>query len=113
MKILLVEDEQRLAAVVKDGLRAEGFEADLAEDLRRAGARIGAWHGRLALSPDAPVPAGPGGPCVPCLPWGPAVITSTTRVSLTTGVAAAPMPTVSISSRRSIFWPSARCRPSI
>lgn len=38
-------------------LAAEGFEADLAEDLRRAGARIGAWHGRLALSPDAPVAA--------------------------------------------------------
>lgn len=35
-------------------LAAEGFEADLAEDLRRAGARIGAWHGRLALSPDPP-----------------------------------------------------------
>ena len=34
-------------------LAAEGFEADLAEDLRRAGARITAWHGRLALSPDA------------------------------------------------------------
>jgi 23S rRNA (cytidine2498-2'-O)-methyltransferase len=38
-------------------LAAEGFEADLAEDLRRAGARITAWHGRLALSPDPPVPA--------------------------------------------------------
>ncbi len=32
MKILLVEDEQRLAAVVKDGLRAEGFEADIVSD---------------------------------------------------------------------------------
>lgn len=35
-------------------LAAEGFEADLAEELRRAGARIAAWHGRLALSPDPP-----------------------------------------------------------
>jgi len=32
VKILLVEDEQRLAAVVKDGLRAEGFEADIVSD---------------------------------------------------------------------------------
>ena len=38
-------------------LAAEGFEADLAEDLRRGGARIATWHGRLAISPDAPVPA--------------------------------------------------------
>ncbi|WP_198368719.1 SAM-dependent methyltransferase [Roseomonas rosulenta] len=38
-------------------LAAEGFEADLAEELRRAGASIAAWHGRLALSPDAPVAA--------------------------------------------------------
>jgi 23S rRNA (cytidine2498-2'-O)-methyltransferase len=38
-------------------LAAEGFEADLAEDLRRAGARLSAWHGRLALSPDPPVSA--------------------------------------------------------
>ena len=37
-------------------LAAEGFEADLAEELRRAGRRVSAWHGRLALSPD---PAGP------------------------------------------------------
>jgi len=36
-------------------LAAEGFEAELAEELRRAGARVSAWHGRLALSPDAPV----------------------------------------------------------
>lgn len=35
-------------------LAAEGFERDLEEDLRRAGARIAAWHGRLALSPDPP-----------------------------------------------------------
>jgi 23S rRNA (cytidine2498-2'-O)-methyltransferase len=38
-------------------LAAEGFEADLAEELRRAGASIAAWHGRLALSPEPPVPA--------------------------------------------------------
>lgn len=38
-------------------LAAEGFEPDLAEELRRAGRRIGAWHGRLALSPDPPGPA--------------------------------------------------------
>ena len=35
-------------------LAAEGFEPDLAEELRRAGGRIAAWHGRLALSPDPP-----------------------------------------------------------
>jgi 23S rRNA (cytidine2498-2'-O)-methyltransferase len=38
-------------------LGAAGFEAELAEDLRRAGATIAAWHGRLALSPDPPVDA--------------------------------------------------------
>lgn len=38
-------------------LAAEGFEAELAEELRRAGAGIAAWHGRLALSPDPPMPA--------------------------------------------------------
>jgi 23S rRNA (cytidine2498-2'-O)-methyltransferase len=38
-------------------LAAPGFEAELAEDLRRAGARLLAWHGRLALSPDPPVAA--------------------------------------------------------
>lgn len=38
-------------------LAAEGFEAELAEDLRRRGARLSAWHGRLALSPDPPVAA--------------------------------------------------------
>jgi 23S rRNA (cytidine2498-2'-O)-methyltransferase len=38
-------------------LAAEGFEAELAEELRRAGRRIAAWHGRLALSPDRPGPA--------------------------------------------------------
>ena len=35
-------------------LAAEGFEGDLAEELRRAGCSVSAWHGRLALSPDAP-----------------------------------------------------------
>jgi len=38
-------------------LAAEGFEAELAEELRRAGARLQDWHGRLALSPDAPIAA--------------------------------------------------------
>ncbi|WP_243634593.1 SAM-dependent methyltransferase [Roseicella frigidaeris] len=37
-------------------LAAEGFEAPLAEELRRAGRRIAAWHGRLALSPEPPAP---------------------------------------------------------
>ncbi|MCK8785832.1 hypothetical protein M0638_15745 [Roseomonas sp. NAR14] len=35
-------------------LAAEGFEAELAEELARAGRRIAGWHGRLALSPDPP-----------------------------------------------------------
>lgn len=35
-------------------LAAEGFERDLAEELRRGGIRVTAWHGRLALSPDPP-----------------------------------------------------------
>lgn len=35
-------------------LAAEGFEAELAEELRRAGRRVEGWHGRLALSPDPP-----------------------------------------------------------
>lgn len=38
-------------------LADEGFEAELAEELRRAGCRISAWHGRLALSRDAPARA--------------------------------------------------------
>ncbi|WP_137179364.1 SAM-dependent methyltransferase [Roseomonas sp. AR75] len=38
-------------------LAAEGFEAELVEELRRSGRRIAAWHGRLALSPDPPGPA--------------------------------------------------------
>lgn len=35
-------------------LAAEGFEAQLAAELRRAGVAVTAWHGRLALSPDPP-----------------------------------------------------------
>ncbi|MFN6954251.1 MAG: SAM-dependent methyltransferase [Acetobacteraceae bacterium] len=38
-------------------LAAEGFEADLAEELRRSGRAVAAWHGRLALSPDPPAHA--------------------------------------------------------
>jgi 23S rRNA (cytidine2498-2'-O)-methyltransferase len=38
-------------------LAADGFEAPLSEELHRRGARIDAWHGRLALSPDPPVEA--------------------------------------------------------
>ncbi|WP_203072469.1 SAM-dependent methyltransferase [Falsiroseomonas ponticola] len=38
-------------------LAAEGFEAELAEELRRAGRRVAGWHGRLALSPDPPAHA--------------------------------------------------------
>ena len=37
-------------------LAAEGFEAELAEELRLAGGSIAAWHGRLALSPEPPRP---------------------------------------------------------
>ncbi len=37
-------------------LAAEGFEKPLAEELSRRGAMLHAWHGRLALSTDAPVP---------------------------------------------------------
>jgi 23S rRNA (cytidine2498-2'-O)-methyltransferase len=33
-------------------LAHEGFEQPLAEELARSGRRVGAWHGRLALSPD-------------------------------------------------------------
>ena len=38
-------------------LAAEGFSDPLAEELSLRGAFISAWHGRLALSPDPPVPA--------------------------------------------------------
>ncbi len=38
-------------------LAAEGYEKELEEELRRSGRRISLWHGRLALSPDAPGPA--------------------------------------------------------
>lgn len=41
-------------AIASAWLAAEGFEAELAEELARAGRRIAAWHGRLALSPDPP-----------------------------------------------------------
>jgi 23S rRNA (cytidine2498-2'-O)-methyltransferase len=37
-------------------LAADGFEPDLAEELRLAGRTITAWHGRLALSPEPPAP---------------------------------------------------------
>ena len=46
-------------------LAAEGFESDLEEDLRRAGAGIASWHGRLALSPD---------PAVACRPFVPTMV---------------------------------------
>ena len=36
-------------------LAAEGLEAALGEELRRAGVAVDSWHGRLALSPDAAV----------------------------------------------------------
>ncbi len=36
-------------------LAPEGLEATLAEELRRAGRTVAAWHGALALSPDPPV----------------------------------------------------------
>ncbi len=36
-------------------LAPEGLEEVLAEELRRAGVNVSDWHGRLALSPDAPV----------------------------------------------------------
>ena len=35
-------------------LAAAGFEAQLAEELSRAGVVVSAWHGRLALSPSPP-----------------------------------------------------------
>lgn len=38
-------------------LAAEEYEPPLAEELARRGVAIEAWHGRLALSPDPPVPA--------------------------------------------------------
>lgn len=38
-------------------LAAEGCETALAEELARRSVTISAWHGRLALSPDPPVPA--------------------------------------------------------
>lgn len=44
---------ERIAAAY---LAAAGFEAEVAEELRRAGRTVSAWHGRLALSPDPPGP---------------------------------------------------------
>ena len=38
-------------------LAADGFEAELAEELHRAGRTVSAWHGRLALSPEPPAAA--------------------------------------------------------
>jgi 23S rRNA (cytidine2498-2'-O)-methyltransferase len=38
-------------------LAPEGLESVLAEELLRAGVSISGWHGRLALSPDAPMAA--------------------------------------------------------
>lgn len=38
-------------------LAPEGLEAALTEELRRAGVAIESWHGRLALSPDPPMPS--------------------------------------------------------
>lgn len=38
-------------------LAAEGYETPLAEELERRGATLARWHGRLALSPDPPVPS--------------------------------------------------------
>jgi 23S rRNA (cytidine2498-2'-O)-methyltransferase len=38
-------------------LAAEGFEAELAEELRRARRSVSRWHGRFALSPEPPVHA--------------------------------------------------------
>lgn len=38
-------------------LAAEAFAQPLAEELERRGVEVSAWHGRLALSPDAPVEA--------------------------------------------------------
>ena len=52
-----------MAAIRAAYLAAEGFEAELAEDLRRAGRRVAGWHGPLALSPDPP-PEGPN-----AVPW--------------------------------------------
>jgi 23S rRNA (cytidine2498-2'-O)-methyltransferase len=38
-------------------LAADDYAAPLAEELARRGVTINTWHGRLALSPDPPVPA--------------------------------------------------------
>jgi 23S rRNA (cytidine2498-2'-O)-methyltransferase len=49
-----VEGRPPPEGVASAWLAAEGYEAELAEELARAGRRIAAWHGRLALSPDPP-----------------------------------------------------------
>ncbi len=41
-------------AIAAAYLAAEGLQPELAEELRRAGRTISAWHGLLALSPEAP-----------------------------------------------------------
>ncbi|WP_439576706.1 SAM-dependent methyltransferase [Elioraea sp.] len=46
-----------MTAIAAAYLAAPGFEQTLAEELARRGAAISAWHERLALSPDPPVPA--------------------------------------------------------
>jgi len=38
-------------------LAPDGLEKPLAEELSRAGRAVDAWHGRLALSPDPPLPS--------------------------------------------------------
>ena len=52
MRVLLVEDETRLANAVRRGLEAEGFAVRTASDLWRAGAGCGAGM-------PCEVPAGP------------------------------------------------------
>ncbi len=44
-----------LAPIRAAYLAAEGFDTALGEELRLAGVEVGAWHGRLALSPDPPM----------------------------------------------------------
>jgi 23S rRNA (cytidine2498-2'-O)-methyltransferase len=45
------------AAIRAAYLAAEGLEEVLAEELALSGVTISAWHGRLALSPEPPVPS--------------------------------------------------------
>ncbi|MFN3447399.1 MAG: SAM-dependent methyltransferase [Roseococcus sp.] len=47
-----------MEAVIRAAYLADaGYEAALAEELRRSGRRVARWHGLLALSPDPPAPA--------------------------------------------------------